>query len=194
MFDIYVSLMKALHVDWLSRRQQFSSMTASAAAARMVSTTRILLVLRLLWEKNSWASTVLVSIWRTSCDEVWLSMIPVDGILSHYLVGITIMRLNDASSTFTNGFVLLLHKEVCYPIIPVSYSWIFMHPIWDLFGWSIHSFSHSDIFYHNHCRWWGQGFFGGFVYPLLLRLCHPWFSHVGWKLVGFFNLEVGIVY
>ena len=43
MFERYFPLINTLHVDWLSRRHQFSSITASAAAARMVSPTCIML-------------------------------------------------------------------------------------------------------------------------------------------------------
>ena len=42
-FERYFSLMNALHVDWLSRRHSFSLILASAAAARMVSPTCIML-------------------------------------------------------------------------------------------------------------------------------------------------------
>ena len=42
-FERYFTLMNALHVNWLSRRHQFSSIPASAAAARMVSPTCIML-------------------------------------------------------------------------------------------------------------------------------------------------------
>ena len=37
MFERYFPLINTLHVDWLLRRHQFSSISASAAAARMVS-------------------------------------------------------------------------------------------------------------------------------------------------------------
>ena len=43
MFESYFPLINALHVDWLSRRHQFSSIPASAAAAWMVSPTCIIL-------------------------------------------------------------------------------------------------------------------------------------------------------
>ena len=52
MFDRYLTLMKALHVDWLSRRHPFSSMLSHAASARIISTTRIILSLRLLCDKS----------------------------------------------------------------------------------------------------------------------------------------------
>ena len=42
-FERYSPLINALHVDYLSIRQQFSSILASAAAARMVSPTCIIL-------------------------------------------------------------------------------------------------------------------------------------------------------
>ena len=48
MFYRYLLLMKAFHVDQLPRRQQFSSMPDSVAAARMVPPTRIMLALILL--------------------------------------------------------------------------------------------------------------------------------------------------
>ena len=35
-FERYFPLINALHVDWFSRRHQFSSILASSAAARMV--------------------------------------------------------------------------------------------------------------------------------------------------------------
>ena len=42
-FEMHFLLINELHVDWLSRRHKFSSIPASAAAARMVSTTCIIL-------------------------------------------------------------------------------------------------------------------------------------------------------
>ena len=47
-FERYFPLMNALLVDWLSRRHHFSSILASAAAARMVLPTLMMLALPLL--------------------------------------------------------------------------------------------------------------------------------------------------
>ena len=53
MFDRYFPFMKALHVYLSSRRHQFSSILDSDAAARVVSTKRIMLTLNLLCENTS---------------------------------------------------------------------------------------------------------------------------------------------
>ena len=70
MFDRYLPSMKLLHVDWFSKRYQFSSMPDYAAAARMVSPKDIMLALIFLRENTSCALFVMASICKTSCDEV----------------------------------------------------------------------------------------------------------------------------
>ena len=105
MFDRYLLLMKELNVDWLLRSHKFSSLLASAAASsRMVYPTHIMSVLHLLYDNTSWDFSVIVSIWNTSCDEVWQNMSPRDGRSSYYLVGMPIMRLHYESSKSTNVF------------------------------------------------------------------------------------------
>ena len=104
MFDRYFPLMKALHVDLLSRRHQFSSSTDSVSAARMVSPTRIMLVFPLLCNNASLVLSVTGSFYKTYSDEVWHNIIPGDGRSSHSSVGITIMILHYSSLTFTNLF------------------------------------------------------------------------------------------
>ena len=121
MFDIYFTFMKALHVYLLSRRHQFQSILASTAESRMVSPTKIMLALRLLRKNNYWTLSVMGSIFKTSCDEVWKNMSPGDGILSHSLEGMPILRLHDESSTFTNVFCSPLHQGDCSQILLASY-------------------------------------------------------------------------
>ena len=70
MFDRYFSLMKVLHVDLLTIRHQFSPIPDSAAAARIVSPTRIMLVLPLLLDNAYFTLSVTGSVCKTSCDEV----------------------------------------------------------------------------------------------------------------------------
>ena len=169
--------MKSLHVDWFSIRHQFSSISASDSAAMMVSPTRIIFVFHLLRKNTSWTLSMMGSICKTFCDEVWKNMNSWYGQSSHYLVGVSIMRLHDVSSTFANVFVILLQQWVCSRIFLASSSWILMHSLWYFSVWIIHCFLHSDFFIHNHCRWCDQGFFWGFVYPLLFHIHHPQFSH-----------------
>ena len=88
----------ALHLNWLSRRHQFSSIPASTAEVSMVSPTCIMLALPFL--KLFLISSVCV----TSCVEVWQNMRPGDVSSPHFLVGAPIMRLHEASFTFTNDF------------------------------------------------------------------------------------------
>ena len=64
MFDIYLPLTKALHVDWFSRRDHFPAVPASSAADSMVSPTCIMLTLKLFWENNSRVSSMLALIWK----------------------------------------------------------------------------------------------------------------------------------
>ena len=102
MFDRYFPLMKALRVYWFLRRHKCSSIQAYDAAASIVYTTRIMLAFLFLCENAYCASYVLPSIFNTACGEVWQNTSPVDGISSHYLVGITIIILHDASLEFIN--------------------------------------------------------------------------------------------
>ena len=68
-FERYFLLMNALHVDWLSRRNNFSSSPASSVAARMVLPTFIMLVLFL-------TLLLIYCFCRTSCVEVCQKMRP----------------------------------------------------------------------------------------------------------------------
>ena len=97
-FERYFLLMNALHVDWLSRRHQFSSIPASAAAARMVLPTCIMMEFPYL------TLLLIGSFYRNSCVEVWQNMRPGVGSSPHSLVGYPIMRLHEESLTFTNDF------------------------------------------------------------------------------------------
>ena len=97
MFDRYLKLIKAFHVDWFSIKHQCSSIPASSAASRMIYPEHIMLVLRLLCENTSCTLYVMSYICNNSCDEVCQNMSPVDVIASHSLVGMPIMRLHDAS-------------------------------------------------------------------------------------------------
>ena len=87
----FLLLMNALHINWLSRRHQFSSIPASAAAARMVSSTCIILAPPFL------ILLLVDSVCRTSWVDVWQNMRPWDGGLPHSLVGGPIMRPNEVS-------------------------------------------------------------------------------------------------
>ena len=68
-----------------------------ADASRMVYTTHIMSVLRSLYGNASWDSSILASICKIACDEVWEKMSLGDGISYRYLVGMPIMILNGAS-------------------------------------------------------------------------------------------------
>ena len=110
----------------------------------MLSPTNIMLALCLL-RKNTYCTLYVMDyIFKTSCGGVWKNMIPGDGISSHYLVVITIMILNDVSSTFTN-FFLLLHKGGFPHIFLYSSSWMILRPLWYFSVWFIHCFAHSDF-------------------------------------------------
>ena len=97
-FERYFPLMNALHVDWLSRRHQFSSIPASAVSARMVSPTCIILAIPFF------TLLLIGSVCGTSCVEVAHNMSPGDGGSTHSSVGDPIMRLHEASLIFTNDF------------------------------------------------------------------------------------------
>ena len=97
-FERYFLLLNALHVDWFSMRHQFSSITASAAAARMVSPICIMLALPFF------TLLLIGSVCGTFCVEVWNNMRPGDGGLPHSLVGAPITRLHKTSLTLTNDF------------------------------------------------------------------------------------------
>ena len=93
----YFLLINALHVDWFPRRHQFQSIPASAASARMVSPTFIMLT-------SPYLTLFLIgSVCWTSWVEVWQNTRPGDGILTHFLVGYPIMILHKASLMFTNA-------------------------------------------------------------------------------------------
>ena len=96
--------MKALHVDLLPIKHQFYLIPDSAEETRMVSPTCIMLVLHLLHKNSFLNSSVMVSIYKTSFDEVWKNMNPGDGMSSRSFLGMPITRLHDASSTVTNDF------------------------------------------------------------------------------------------
>ena len=112
MIDRYFPLVKALHSDLLSIRNQFSSIPDSDAASRMLSPTRIMLAFRLLCETLS----VMGSIYKTDFDKFCQNVGPLDGIPSHSLVGMYSIRLHDVPSTFANVFVILLHQGGCSQI------------------------------------------------------------------------------
>ena len=126
-FYRYFPLMKALHVDWLPRRHQFSSITYPAAASRMVSTTCITLDFCVLCENASLISSVIGSVCNNYCDEVWQHMSPWDGSSSHSLVKTPIMRLHDSSLTLTKVVLstpsgCLLPDYACFVFLNTSSS------------------------------------------------------------------------
>ena len=59
MFYIYLQLMRALHVDWLSKKYQFWSVLDPSTVDRMLSSTRIMVSLILFCENASWDYSVL---------------------------------------------------------------------------------------------------------------------------------------
>ena len=122
-FERYFLLMNALHVDWLSRMNHFSSITASATAARMVSPTCIILALPLF------VLLLIGSLCGTSCVEVWQNISPVDGVSPHSFLGYPIMRLHKASLTFANAFCSpppggLLGDFSCFGFMDASESYL----------------------------------------------------------------------
>ena len=131
-FDKYLPLMKALHVDLLSRRHQFSSITDSDATARMVSFTCITLVLPLLCDNAYLILSVILSVCKNSCDEVWQNTSPRDRRPSHSLVGIHTVILHDEYLTLTNVFFVLFHHGYCYHIFIDSFFGMILHPFWVL--------------------------------------------------------------
>ena len=193
MFDRYLPLVKALHVDWLLRRYHFLSIPASDTSSTMVSTTHIMLALHLLCNNTPWALYVMGSICKTSCDVVSQNMSPGYGRSSYSLVGMTIMTMiySKHSPMF---FVILLHQGACSHILLYPSSLMLMHNIWDLSVWSIHCLPHSELFPYNNCRWRDQGYFRVFVYPLLFHLNHPQFSYTVQTPVGCWHLDIGIDY
>ena len=158
----------------------------------MVSTTHIMVSLLFLCENAYWDSSLLAKILKTACDEVWLNTRSGCGRSSHSLVGIPITRLHDSSSSSTNFLSPntsggLFQDYPCFIFLNASVSYLIIY-------WVEHSlFPRIVISPHNHCRWCGQGSFI-FLNTLLLRLDHPRFYHIGWKLVDCQHLGIGIVY
>ena len=74
MFDRYFPLIKAFHVDWFSIRHQSLSIPAYTEADSMVSPTRVMFPLCLLCDNTSWISSVMGSICKTYCGEIWKNM------------------------------------------------------------------------------------------------------------------------
>ena len=132
-FGRYLPLMKAFTFNLLSRRHQLSSITDSDATSSMIYPTCIMLALILLCENDSWHLHLLDSIWNTTYDEVWQNRSSVDEISSHSLVGMVVMRLHDASSTFNNfvsppppsNFLFQYFPFFCFP----GCFWIFFEII-----------------------------------------------------------------
>ena len=100
-FERYFLFTNVLHVNWWSKRHQFSSITASAAVVNMVWPTWIILALPFF------TMLLIVTFCGTSCVEFWQNMRPGYGGSPHSSVGYPIMKLHKASLTFTNDF--------CYP-------------------------------------------------------------------------------
>ena len=171
MFDRCFPFMKALHVDWMCRKCQFSLISDSAVKVRMISPTHITLALHLLHESASLISSVIRYIRKAYFDEVWQNMSPGDGRLSHSLVGSPIMILYDASLTFTNFFSPpsggLLQNFIAL------FFWMLLHNIWVLSLEITHCSPHSVLFLHNYCRWCGQAFSWVSDYRILFHLHHP---------------------
>ena len=66
-----------------------------------------------------------------------------------------------------------------FQIFLASYSWMILHPLWDLSVWVVHCFLHSDIFLYSHLMWCGQKQLGvmfilfcfTFIIPSFPMLC-----------------------
>ena len=112
--------MKALHVDLLSRRHQFSSIPAYAAEVRMLFTICNILKFPLLCKNTSLVLLITVSVCKTSCDEVRHNMSQRGSVSSHSLVRIPIIRLHYLYLTFTSVFVPL-HQGVVHIFSLLSY-------------------------------------------------------------------------
>ena len=69
-FDRYFTLIKAFYIDLFSISHPFLPIPDSSAAYRMLSPTSINLVLRLLCKNASLILSVVVSVCKTSCDNV----------------------------------------------------------------------------------------------------------------------------
>ena len=167
MFDRYLPLIKALHVNWLSRRHQFSPIPDSNVSARMASSTCIILKLLLLCDNDYWDSSVLDSIWNTACDEVWQNMIPEYRICdiipffggdTHHKTALCILDIHQCFvSSSTRSFISIFYlfrltECLCTPF--------------DIFLGGTFSIS------QNYCMWCGQGSFGDFAFIILLHLNH----------------------
>ena len=146
-----------------------------------------------LRENTSWDLSMMGSICNNYCKKVLHNTRPRDGISSHYLVGVPIMRLQDTSSKFTNVF--------CSPppsggFLPFSFFHI-PECFWILFELPLcGSFTISHIVAFISTIISGDVFKVSlvFFYPLWFHLHHPQFSHAGQTQVGFWHLEIGIAY
>ena len=98
MFYRCFPLMDVFHVDWLSRRHQFSLIMVFAAADRMVSPTCIMLPL------SFFILLLIGSVCNNSCVEVFQNIIPGDKESYHSSVGDPIIRLYEDYLAFTNTF------------------------------------------------------------------------------------------
>ena len=120
-FEMYFLLMKALHVNWLSIRHQFSLITASALASRMVYPMFIMMALPFF------ILLLIGSVGVTSCVEFWNNTSLGDGGFTHSSVGDPITRLQEGSLMFSNAFCspppgVLLEDFSCFKFLNASAS------------------------------------------------------------------------
>ena len=138
--------MKAFHVNWLLISHQFLSILDSAAAARMVSPTRITLdfccwTRTLLRLYKWWVSSerlIVMSFGKTWLQEMVCN--PIIGGVAHHESAWYIPNINQCFS------VLLFHQGSCSQSFLASFFWIIVHIIWVLVVYSIHWFLHIYLF------------------------------------------------
>ena len=168
MLDRYLLLMKAFHVDLLSRRHQFSSITASSASVRMVSTTQIMFVLHFLRGSNFWNLSVLGSTWKTSYDEVWKTWVQemvYNTITQWVWPSWDCMMHHKHSPIFV---VLILHQGACLYIFPLLHFFGYICIFFELFLCRLFSVSCIVKFYPQSLQVMWSRFLRFFVY-------HFWF-------------------
>ena len=126
-------------------------------------------------------------LWRvlTEHDPMKCDIMPFLGSYYHHGTSWYILSIHQC-------FFLLLYQEACSKIFLVSYYWMLLHPIWSSIVWIIHWLLHCVISPHNNFRWCVQARPSEFCFSHFFHLHHPQFSHVGWTLVGFQYLDIGI--
>ena len=155
-FERYLLLLNVLHVDWLLRWHQFSSILASAAASRMVSPMCIILGLPIF-------KLLLVgSVFRTSCVDVWQNISPGNGSSPHSSEGAPIMNLHEASFYIHQCFLVPSTRGGVgnYPLGVIPYRIRISGQVTNVvFCVSLLHYNwHVDIFHREHL-WYLRGIF-----------------------------------